>query len=159
MHEWEKEQDVRDQFCTTWSQKRTQCYAHADGHTAEACTESWFSHTSLTSICSVYAVVHGMYVVQHRLIVLSCLQLYKHTQHLSVILISNPNVITENVFFQHWIIFVQSKVIKSFIEAFTFKGNKYKQRIIQCILQFHKNPIHQAALAYILQWQDISFFF
>ncbi len=55
-------------------------------------------------------------VPQHRLIVLSCLQLC-----------TTNTTVTENAFFKH---------------CDSFKGNKYKQCIIQCILLYYidRNP-------------------
>ncbi len=53
------------------------------------------------------------------------------TQHLSIILISNPNIVTENAFSALWFFFfLLSTVIQSFIDV--FKGIKYKKHIIQC---------------------------
>ncbi len=57
------------------------------------------------------------------------------TQHLSIILISNPNIVTELDFSALWFFFLHSTVIQSFIDV--FKRNKYKQHIIQCFLLLH----------------------
>ncbi len=55
------------------------------------------------------------------------------TQHLSIIWISNPNIVTENAFFIVILFFFYSNTI--FIDV--FKCNKYKKHIIQCFLLLH----------------------
>ncbi len=60
------------------------------------------------------------------------IHLVYHKQHLSILLISNPNIVTENVF-SLWIFLFYSNTI--FIDV--FKYNKYKKHIIQCFLLLH----------------------
>ncbi len=118
---------------------------HNSLHTAQAWFHELYSmwggllhqvHTY--SVCSAYAV-HVRYVsgAESARTVLShgSLQLIRgcllQTQHLSIILISNPNIVTENAFSALWFFFfLHSTVIQSFIDV--FKGNKYKKHIIQC---------------------------
>ncbi len=106
-------------------------------------TPYWFRHCCTRFTQTLFAVCmqsmwvtymvqkqHGLILISHRTRLQSahhsCLQ---QTQYLSIILISNPNIVTENAFSALWSSFI--KVRQSFIDV--SKCKKYKQCINQCI--------------------------
>ncbi len=91
----------------------------------------------LQFVCSPCVVRNGaeaaLTVLSHRSLQLihGCLP----QTHLSIVLISNPNIVTENAFSALWFFFFIQYSNTIFIDV--FKCNKYKKHIIQCFLLFY----------------------